>query len=72
VAVRAELAAGELRILPTPFLDLQRELSLVLARGRYRGALLQALLDTAQAAPLNLAATTKSRTRSARHLAARK
>ncbi len=56
VAVRAELAAGELEILPTPFLDLQRQLSLVLARGRYRGALLQALLDTALAAPPNAAA----------------
>ena len=56
VAVRAELAAGELRILPTPFLDLKRQLSLVLARDRYRGVLLQALLDTALAAPPHRAA----------------
>ncbi|EQD34227.1 LysR, substrate-binding domain protein, partial [mine drainage metagenome] len=72
VAVRAELAAGELIILSTPFLDLRRELSLVLARGRYRGALLQALLDTAQAAPLNSAATTTARARGSRRATARK
>ncbi len=63
VAVRAELAADELVILPTPFLDLSRPLSLVLARGRYRGALLQALLETAQAAPPNAAAAQQRVTR---------
>ncbi len=56
VAVRAELAARELVILSTPYLDLTRQLSLVLARSRYRGALLQSLLDTALAAPPNVAA----------------
>lgn len=71
VAVRAELAAGELKVLRTPFLDLSRQLSLVLARGRYRGPLLQALLDTAQAAPPNAAAASATGTATGAHARAR-
>lgn len=46
VAVRDALAAGRLRALRAPFLQpfLQRRLSLLLPRGRYRGALLEAFL----------------------------
>lgn len=46
VAVQDALAAGRLRALHTPFLQpfLRRRLSLLLPRGRYRGALLEAFL----------------------------
>jgi DNA-binding transcriptional LysR family regulator len=46
VAVRDAVAAGRLRVLRTPFLRpfLQRRLSLLLHRRRYRGALLEAFL----------------------------
>lgn len=44
VAVTDALAAGRLRALKTPFLDLQRKLSVLLRRQTYRGALLDAFL----------------------------
>jgi DNA-binding transcriptional LysR family regulator len=44
VAVTDALAAGRLRALKTPFLDLQRKLSVLLRRQTYRGALLEAFL----------------------------
>lgn len=44
VAVVDALAAGRLKALDTPFLDLQRSLSLLLHRHKYRGALLEAFL----------------------------
>ncbi|MHA6205429.1 LysR family transcriptional regulator [Dyella soli] len=47
VAVTHAVAAGRLHVLKTPFLDLQRKLSLVLHRQRYRGALIEAFLATA-------------------------
>lgn len=40
------VAAGRLKILHTPFLDLRRRLSLVLHRSRYRGALIDAFVDS--------------------------
>lgn len=49
VAVQDARAAGRIAVLPTPFLPLQRELSLVLHRQRHRGALLQALLASIDA-----------------------
>lgn len=42
VAVGDAVAAGRLLVLRTPFLDLQRRMSLVLARDAYHGALVQA------------------------------
>ena len=39
------VAAGHLKALNTPFLDLRRKLSLLLHRQKYRGALLDAFLD---------------------------
>lgn len=45
VAIAEARAAGKLCVLRTPFLDLQRRLTLVLHRERYRGPLLQAFLD---------------------------
>jgi len=45
VAVTDALAAGRLKALKTPFLDLRRKLSLLLHRRRYRGALLDAFLE---------------------------
>lgn len=45
VAVTDALAAGRLKALKTPFLDLQRKLSLLLHRQKYRGALLDAFLE---------------------------
>jgi DNA-binding transcriptional LysR family regulator len=45
VAVVDALAAGRLKALKTPFLDLRRQLSLLLHREKYRGALIQAFLD---------------------------
>ena len=44
VAVTDALAAGRLCALKTPFLDLQRKLSVLLRRQTYRGALLDAFL----------------------------
>lgn len=46
VAIRDAIAAGRLVALETPFLDLRRELSLLLHRRKYRGALLDAFLRT--------------------------
>lgn len=43
-AVDDAVAAGRLVVLPTPFLDLRRTLSLVLHKTRYRGALIDAFL----------------------------
>ena len=45
VAVTDALATGRLKALKTPFLDLQRKLSLLLHRQKYRGALLDAFLE---------------------------
>jgi DNA-binding transcriptional LysR family regulator len=47
VAVTDALATGRLKALKTPFLDLQRKLSLLLHRQKYRGALLDAFLNDA-------------------------
>lgn len=44
VAVEVAAQAGRLTILHTPFLDLERRLSLVLSRDRYHGALVEAFL----------------------------
>jgi DNA-binding transcriptional LysR family regulator len=49
VAVDDAVAAGKLKPLPTPFLDLQRRLSLVLHRAKYRGALIDAFLRSVAA-----------------------
>ncbi|HEX7341593.1 MAG TPA: LysR substrate-binding domain-containing protein [Rhodanobacteraceae bacterium] len=46
VAVGDAVAAGRLAVLKTPFLDLERRLSLILIRGSYRGALVEAFLAT--------------------------
>ncbi|PWK84364.1 LysR substrate-binding domain-containing protein [Fulvimonas soli] len=46
VAVTDAAAAGRLKVLRTPFLDLRRRLSLLLHRGKYRGAVLEAFLRT--------------------------
>ena len=46
VAIRDAVAAGRLRALHTPFLDLHRKLSLLVHRRRYRGAALEAFLRT--------------------------
>ena len=43
-AVDDAVADGRLAVLPTPFLDLRRTLSLVLHKTRYRGALIEAFL----------------------------
>lgn len=48
VAIGDARAAGKLRVLRTPFLDLRRQLTLVLHRERYCGPLLQAFLEAAQ------------------------
>lgn len=45
VAVGDAVAAGRLAVLKTPFLDMRRRLSLVLARDAYHGALVQAFVD---------------------------
>lgn len=50
VAVVDALAAGRLKALKTPFLDLRRKLSILIHRQKYRGALLDAFI--AQAKPL--------------------
>jgi DNA-binding transcriptional LysR family regulator len=47
VAVIDAVAAGRLKVLHTPFLDLHRKLSLLLHRQRYRGALIEAFLASA-------------------------
>lgn len=47
VAVIDAVAAGRLKVLHTPFLDLHRKLSLLLHRQRYRGALIEAFLTSA-------------------------
>ncbi|WP_109124037.1 LysR family transcriptional regulator [Dyella sp. C11] len=47
VAVIDAVAAGRLKVLRTPFLDLHRKLSLLLHRQRYRGALIDAFLASA-------------------------
>lgn len=44
VALTDALAAGRLKALKTPFLDLRRKLSLLLHKQKYRGALLEAFL----------------------------
>lgn len=46
VAVVDAVATGRMVVLPTPFLDLRRTLSLLLHRLRYRGAVLEAFLAT--------------------------
>ncbi|SEM31134.1 DNA-binding transcriptional regulator, LysR family [Luteibacter sp. UNCMF331Sha3.1] len=46
VAVGDAVTAGRLTVLPTPFLDLKRMLSVVLHRQRYRGAVLEAFLGS--------------------------
>jgi DNA-binding transcriptional LysR family regulator len=46
VAVVDALATGRMVVLPTPFLDLRRTLSVLLHRQRYRGAVLEAFLAT--------------------------
>jgi DNA-binding transcriptional LysR family regulator len=46
VAVTDALATGRLKALKTPFLDLRRKLSLLLHRQKYRGALLDAFLES--------------------------
>jgi DNA-binding transcriptional LysR family regulator len=43
-AVTDSVAVGRLRVLDTPFLNLQRRLSLVLHKSRYRGALIDAFV----------------------------
>ncbi|NYT65086.1 LysR family transcriptional regulator [Alcaligenaceae bacterium] len=45
-ATTDSVAAGRLQVLNTPFLDLQRRLSLVLHTSRYRGALVSAFIDS--------------------------
>lgn len=47
VAIIDAVAAGRLKVLRTPFLDLHRKLSLLLHRQRYRGALIEAFLASA-------------------------
>lgn len=49
VAVHDAAAAGRLAILDTPFLDLCRQLSLVVHRDRFRGRVLQAFLESCTA-----------------------
>ncbi|WP_448096685.1 LysR family transcriptional regulator [Luteibacter yeojuensis] len=46
VAVGDAVRAGRIAVLPTPFLDLRRTLSVLLHRQRYRGAVLEAFLAT--------------------------
>ena len=47
VAIIDAVAAGRLKVLRTPFLDLHRKLSLLLHKQRYRGALIEAFLASA-------------------------
>lgn len=51
VAVVDAVATGRLKVLKTPFLALERKLSLLLHRQKYRGALLEAFLDSVGVAP---------------------
>jgi DNA-binding transcriptional LysR family regulator len=44
VAIVDAVTTGRLVVIPTPFLDLKRTLSIVLLRQRYRGAVLEAFL----------------------------
>ncbi|ODV20149.1 MAG: transcriptional regulator [Rhodanobacter sp. SCN 68-63] len=46
VAVSDAVAAGRLKVLKTPFLDLERQLSVLVHRQRYRSAVLEAFLRT--------------------------
>lgn len=46
VAVTDAVAAGRLKVLRTPFLELQRQLSLLVHRQKYRSAVLQTFLRT--------------------------
>jgi len=46
MAVTDALAAGRLKALKTPFLDLRRRLSLLLHKQKYRGALLETFLES--------------------------
>ncbi|AND71298.1 transcriptional regulator [Dyella thiooxydans] len=46
VAVTDAVAAGRLKVLHTPFLDLTRQLSILLHRQKYRGAAMEAFLRT--------------------------
>ncbi|MDR2990770.1 MAG: LysR family transcriptional regulator [Burkholderiaceae bacterium] len=50
-AIGDELAAKRLAVLPTPFLDLRRQITVLLRRGRYRGAVLDAFLDSLSLQP---------------------
>jgi DNA-binding transcriptional LysR family regulator len=51
VAVADAVATGRLKALKTPFLDLRRKLWLLLHREKYRGAVLEAFLDTVVESP---------------------
>ena len=51
VAIGDELAAMRLTVLPTPFLDLRRQITVLLRRGRYRGAVLDAFLNSLSLQP---------------------
>ncbi len=42
---------GRLKILPTPFLSLDRQLSLVLHKSRYRGSLIDAFMNSLEGSP---------------------
>jgi DNA-binding transcriptional LysR family regulator len=44
VAIVDAVKTGRLVVVPTPFLDLKRTLSILLHRQRYRGAVLEAFL----------------------------
>ena len=50
-AVLDAVAAGRLAVLDTPFLNLHRRLSLVLHKSRYRGALIDAFVQSLMAKP---------------------
>jgi len=45
-AAADSVAAGRLKVLETPFLDMRRRLSLVLHKSRYRGALIEAFMQS--------------------------
>lgn len=48
VAIVDAVATGRLNVLRTPFLDLRRKLSLLLHKGKYRGALLESFLASVE------------------------
>jgi DNA-binding transcriptional LysR family regulator len=50
-ATRDAVATGRLRVLHTPFLHLDRRLSVVLHRGGYRGTLIEAFLHSLEISP---------------------